>query len=151
MFKSIVNIYTPNDPVIESSKDLEFCPYNFKYPLLKEQSEAAGLIGEFDHDGVTCRKVNKWKEIYDFTPESTANYKLTAPDKFEVITFDQVAEEFGFDDDLKDRMKADGACDFLYDLPVAFGGTLTQEEIDAQKEESGGMKAYDIKKGPGQL
>jgi hypothetical protein len=38
--------------------------------------------------------------------------------------------------------------DFLFDLPVEFGGTVTQEEINSQKEEHG-MKAFDIKQGPG--
>ena len=29
---SKLNIYTPNDPIIESSKTLTFAPYNFTYP-----------------------------------------------------------------------------------------------------------------------
>ena len=36
--------------------------------------------------------------------------------------------------------------DFLYELPVEFGGTLTQEQIDAQKGKDG-LKAFDIKAG----
>lgn len=147
---STVNLYTPNDPILESSSKLEFCPFNFKYPLLKKHSESAELIGNFDLEGHgIVRKVNKWKELYDFTPDKTPNYSLTNPKDFEVTTFEQAAEEFKFEDDLIELMKEEGACDFLYDLPVAFGGTITQEEIDAQKEETGGMKAYDIKKGPG--
>lgn len=49
---SVVNVYTPNDPIVESSSGLTFAPYNFKYPLLHEHSLAADLVGEFiDDDG----------------------------------------------------------------------------------------------------
>ena len=48
----MVNVYTPNDPIVESSSGLTFAPYNFKYPLLHEHSLAADLVGEFtDDDG----------------------------------------------------------------------------------------------------
>ena len=51
--KSKLWLYTPNDPIVESSSDLIFAPYNFKYPQLKEHVDKAELIGEFtDDDGV---------------------------------------------------------------------------------------------------
>ena len=38
---SIIHLYTPNDPIVESSTNLTFAPYNLKYPLLEEHSDAA--------------------------------------------------------------------------------------------------------------
>jgi protein XRP2 len=50
---SKVFLYTPNDPIVESSHHLTFAPYNFKYPLLEEHSNKANILGEFtDDDGV---------------------------------------------------------------------------------------------------
>jgi protein XRP2 len=56
---SSVYLYTPNDPIIESSSNLTFAPYNFKYPLLKQHAEAADLIGEFKaEDGSMQKRTN---------------------------------------------------------------------------------------------
>ncbi len=66
---SRLNIYTPNDPIIESSYALTFAPFNFKYPQLLKHSYLACLVGNFvDDEGQTHQKVNKWSQIYDFTP-----------------------------------------------------------------------------------
>ena len=47
-------LYTPNDPIIESSSGLKFGPFNFKYDHLYEHTLKADLLGEFvDDDGVT--------------------------------------------------------------------------------------------------
>ena len=52
LHRSKVFLYTPNDPIIESSSDLVFAPYNFKYPYLKNHAEAASIIGEYvDEEG----------------------------------------------------------------------------------------------------
>lgn len=49
---------------------------------------AAELLGEYtDDDGVVHRKVNKWKEVYDFTPETGPNYKVISKAEFEILTF----------------------------------------------------------------
>jgi hypothetical protein len=75
-------LYTPNDPIVESSNNLTFAPYNFKYPHLKQHVDKAQLIGEFtDDDGVIQKKVNKWSQIYDFTKkeDETLNYQLLKP------------------------------------------------------------------------
>jgi hypothetical protein len=54
-------LYTPNDPIIESSDELIFAPYNFKYPHLEKHAESANIIGEFKDDyGKTLMKQNKW-------------------------------------------------------------------------------------------
>lgn len=42
-YSSTVFLYTPNDPIIESSKSLKFAPYNVAYPLLDKQAEAVGF------------------------------------------------------------------------------------------------------------
>jgi hypothetical protein len=58
-FSSTVFLYTPNDPIIESSKNLKFAPYNVSYPLLDQHATTVG----FD---VTQ---NKWDLIFDFTKD----------------------------------------------------------------------------------
>jgi len=77
--QSTVYLYSPNDPIIESSTNLTFAPWNLKYSKLDEQSVAAKIVGEFkDDEGTTMMKVNKWNQIFDFTtkPDGTKNYKL---------------------------------------------------------------------------
>ena len=57
-----------NDPIIESSSNLTFAPYNFKYPHLKIHSEEALLVGVYkDDEGEIKTKVNCWNRIFDFT------------------------------------------------------------------------------------
>jgi len=54
-------LYTPNDPIIESSSNLTFGPFNMKYPYLEEHSgaEFANVIGKFtDDDGDVLEKRN---------------------------------------------------------------------------------------------
>ena len=43
---STVYLYAANDPVIESSNNLRFGPYNLAYPKLDEHAKAAGLRAE---------------------------------------------------------------------------------------------------------
>lgn len=63
-------MYTPNDPIVESSSNLTFAPYNLKYKYLKEHADLADLVGTFvDDDGITQTKVNKWNLIFDFTKQ----------------------------------------------------------------------------------
>lgn len=54
-------LYTPNDPIIESSSNLTFGPFNMKYPYLEEHSgaECANVIGKYtDDDGDVLDKRN---------------------------------------------------------------------------------------------
>ena len=61
LYDSQLYMYTPNDPIIESSGRLTFAPYNFQYNLLYEHSLAADLIGDFmDEEGNRQTKINKW-------------------------------------------------------------------------------------------
>ena len=54
---SKIFLYTPNDPVIESSENLIIGPYNLAYPGLEDHAAQVG----FDI------MVNKWNMIFDFT------------------------------------------------------------------------------------
>jgi len=38
-----VYLYAANDPIIESSNNLKFAPYNVAYPLLDEQVKEIGF------------------------------------------------------------------------------------------------------------
>ena len=61
LFDSVVNVYSPNEPIVESSSNITFAPFNLKYPWLLDHSEKADLIGEYtDDDGIVQKKVNRW-------------------------------------------------------------------------------------------
>ena len=78
-------LYTPNDPIVESSSGLTIAPYNFKYPYLEQHAVAADLVGEFkDDDGVVQTKVNHWSQIFDFTKreDGELNYIIMPPSNF---------------------------------------------------------------------
>jgi len=63
-------LYALNDPIIESSGNLTFAPYNVAYPLLDKQAASVG----FD------TTVNKWDLIFDFTKgETKDNYQFLDP------------------------------------------------------------------------
>lgn len=135
---SSLNLFTPNEPIIESSSDLTFAPYNLKYGLLKEHTVLANLVGEFtDDDGVVQKKVNKWNLVHDFTkPEDDSkNYKLVTPEEFNFV-------------DLKDlnpdiSVEAGEDADWIFEYPVEFGGTLANNKLAVADS----LKAFDIKDG----
>ena len=61
LYNSKVFLYTPNDPIIESSSGILFGPFNFKYPYLKNHAISANIIGEYvDEEGSKQEKVNRW-------------------------------------------------------------------------------------------
>ena len=89
LIDSTVYLYTPNDPIIESSSGVVFAPYNFKYPRLREHAEAADLIGEYkDDDGIMQKRVNKWNLVFDFTKrdDGKLNYSIQDQKDFDVVT-----------------------------------------------------------------
>ena len=61
IFSSVVYLYALNDPIIESSSNLTFAPYNVAYPLLDEHAKTVG----FD------TSVNKWDLIFDFNKKDS--------------------------------------------------------------------------------
>lgn len=110
---STVNLYTPNEPIVESSSNITFAPYNFKYPLLEEHSKLANLQGEYkDDDGKVCKKFNRWNEIHDFTKKAdgTLNYKLIDKDDFRIETIESLP-------DLIDINFKGVESDFIFELP----------------------------------
>ena len=145
LYDSTIRLYCPNDPIIESSAGLTMSPYNLKWHPLESQSNEAELLGEFaDDDGVVHRKVNKWREVYDFTTGEAPNYKVIKKAEFKIVQFTTLANRYGLGADVRQLVK-DG--DFLYELPVEFGGTLDHATVSAQKKDQG-LAAFDIKKGP---
>lgn len=141
-----MKLYCPNDPIVESSSGLTLSPYNLKWSPLETLSQEANLIGEFtDDEGTVQQKLNHWREVHDFTPSETdvMNYQFVEPDDFQVVEFSAIADEYELDDAVRELV-TDG--DFLYELPVEFGGTLDQAAIDAQRGKDG-LKAFDIKAG----
>lgn len=126
LYNSRINLYTPNDPIIESSKNLTFGPYNLKYPFLKSHSDQAQLVGTFvDDDGVTQKKVNKWNLIFDFTTNENgkANFKILDANQFKVVHAQELFPEIEFSDYDEHRMDKS----FLFELPIEFGGTLAKQ------------------------
>ena len=113
---STVYLYTPNDPIVESSTNLTFAPYNLKYPQLEEHSNTSQIVGTFtDDDGVLQTKVNKWNLIFDFTKkEEGLNFALMDPANFQLMTGGQLVA------DIPDSNDAD----FIFELPTEFGGSL---------------------------
>jgi hypothetical protein len=81
-------VYTPNDPIIESSQNVIFAPYNMKYTFLKEHSDSAVIMGDFaDDDGKIVTKTNHWNQIYDFTKrdDGQLNYQFEDASSFKVV------------------------------------------------------------------
>lgn len=131
-----IKLYTPNDPIIESSTDLMFAPYNYKYSLLESHSEQAAITGTFtDEDNKLQTKSNKWNQVFDFTKreDGQLNYKLMEPSQFSV---EQCDIEIG---------KTSQDSDFLFELPQEFGGNLDTSKIASAN--TGGMLSFDIKTG----
>ena len=104
LYDSSVYLYAANDPVIESSNNLTFYPYDMTYPKLREHALAAEL--KVDE--------NKWSLIFDFTKKSEgSNFKIgDAKDwKIEAIKLD------GFE----------APEEFVFPYPVSFGGTVPDD------------------------
>lgn len=122
-------LYTPNDPIIESSSGLKFAPFNFKYGLLHAHAQAADLLGEFvDDEGVTQKKMNKWGQIFDFTVSAQdSNFSLIDVATWKIIKYEEVVQELGLDP-LPVTGEED---DFLFELPEEFGGTISKAMLEA--------------------
>jgi hypothetical protein len=114
-------VYTPNDPIIESSTNLTFAPYNLRYPFLKEHSESACITGQFiDDDNITVTKTNHWNSIFDFTKKEVPNYNLLNAQEFKIDQAQQL---------LNKTIEGKGSDpDFLFELPLEYGGTLDKSQ-----------------------
>lgn len=135
MNNSKIYLYSPNDPIIESSNDLVLAPYNFKYEQLLAHAEAANIMGQFtDDDGEVQDKVNHWNQVHDFTPkeEGGLNYELIDPTEFATVQPKDIKEDIEIEEG-----------EFIFELPIDFGGTLSNET----KGHKDSLMAFDIKTG----
>ena len=144
LIDSTVYVYSPNEPIIESSSNLVFAPYNLKYPWLKLHSEKADVVGEFtDDDGVVQKKVNRWNQIHDFTKRTDGklNYKLLPPGQFSTLYVSDLGVDLPeLPEDQKDFTE------FLYELPEEYGGSLKESEL-LEMGRKNGLMAFDITTG----
>ncbi len=114
-------LYVLNDPIIESSQNLKFAPYNVAYPLLDEHARSVG----FDP------QVNKWDLIFDFTTkDSGKNYEFLEPSEFSMIT-----------KELEGDFPAPVA---PFPTPQRYGGTLADDANQHVQQHDDGMMAFSI-------
>ena len=136
LFNSTLYLFTPNDPIVESSADLVVAPYNFKYPQLEAHCLAANIVGTFvNDDGDVQEKVNKWNQVFDFTKreDGVLNYSIMEPSQFSFIT----------PKDIKEDIELEGESDWIFEMPIDFGGTLSNE----YKVQIDSLMAFDITTG----
>lgn len=89
IISSTVFLYVLNDPIIESSSNLKFAPYNVAYPLLDQHVQQAGFDPSKSLNQLMLTlDVNKWDLIFDFTKkdDSKLNYEFLNPSEFHLIT-----------------------------------------------------------------
>ena len=79
MNNSTVYLFAANEPVIESSSNLRFAPYNVAYPGQTDHALAAGL--KIDE--------NKWDLIFDFTKNQSGdlNFSVMEPRDWQMQKF----------------------------------------------------------------
>lgn len=115
-------LYAANDPVIESSNNLKFGPFNLAYPGLKQQAELAGLNTE----------VNKWNMIFDFTTNASGNlnFAVMNPSEWSLV-FKKVESQ------------PDEQPEVAFAFPVRYGGTIPDDaKFASSAEDSNGMMAF---------
>jgi len=80
-----IMLFAVTDPIIESSSNIKFLPFNFGYTMLKQQMAAASLN----------LWNNNWSEIYDFTPApNSLNYSLPIDSGNDFIpTFEELEDD----------------------------------------------------------
>jgi len=114
-------LYSQTDPILESSKDVQYYCMNFTYVGLKEQFESAGL----------CVWNNRWSNLFDFTPEKMSNFEVVDSDgdhisqHFEQLHLHRNGNDPNNDIDVKDiiLMESEGETNHLL-LPVTTGEVL---------------------------
>lgn len=119
---STIYLFAESDPVIESSENLVFAPYNLRYPRLDEQVGASELNFE----------ENKWDLIFDFTDMDESGQKL--------IHFKQMdPSEFSMIDQKIEGIEEDPVQGFP--VPSRYGG-YAQDNDPSQRESDG---TFDIR------
>ena len=112
------------------------------YPFLKAHSaeNTAYLVGKFtDDNGEVFDKRNQWNQIFDFTKETGQNFKLMEPREFTTYDISEIYPDAKFENYGGFVMDND----WMFDLPVEFGGNLQKQERKAND----GLMAFDIKTG----
>lgn len=120
LYDSEVYLYAANDPVIESSANLTFAPYNLAYPQLKEHAAKANLDPE----------VNKWELIFDFTTQAdgSLNYKVMDPSQWQMQN---------------KTVEGLGEPEVAFAYPQRYGGTVPDDvKFASSAEDGGGMMAF---------
>ena len=124
LYDSVVYLYVANDPIIESSNNLTFAPFNVGYPHLDEQVKAAGLNPD----------VNKWDQIFDFTTKDQGlNYQVMDPSQWAIM---------------QKEIEGESQPVVAFGYPKKYGGTLPDNEDVSQKQNAasldGGMGSFAI-------
>ena len=98
-----------NDPVIESSSNVCFAPFNIGYPGLAAHAEAAGYTG--------ASMPNKWELIFDFTQSASGvdNFTQIEPEDWQTELLEIPEYE--------SREPAQ----LFFDYPERYGGTASDE------------------------
>ena len=132
-FSSIVYLYAQNDPVIESSSNLKFAPYNVAYPFLDQHAAQVGFDTSNQNPIVTHIGVNKWEQIFDFTKDDSGrkmNFELLDPSEFKMISksVDGIVEQ---------PVKA-------FPYPARYGGTVADDANFGEHKNDNNMMAFSI-------
>ena len=120
LYDSRIYLYAMNDPIIESSDNLVFAPYNVAYNGLAAHAASAGLDTQ----------TNKWDQIFDFTEkEAGKNFELLPAAQFSLfnVPFPELGEP-----------------QMAFPLPKSFGGTLDENAPNQKNMDEGGMMSFGI-------
>ena len=114
-------LYALNDPIIESSQNLTFAPYNVAYPGLDKQAAQVG----FD------TTVNKWDLIFDFNKEDNKqNFSFLDPSEFKIIS--------------KEIEGVDEQPVVVFPFPQKYGGSLADDANAGLANHNDGLMAFSI-------
>jgi hypothetical protein len=119
-----ISVHSASDPSIELCSDLRFAPFNFKYPTLDQQVQAAGIDVS----------LNFWSQIFDFNVVSgESHWSLLPPDAYYEEEYDEAIE----------------GSPAVNPIPrhVAYGGALTDEIILGSQQQPGahgGLMSFSI-------
>ena len=118
---STIYLFAQNDPIIESSSNLKFAPYNLAYPKLDEHVAAVGFNPA----------ANKWELIFDFTERDEGkNFNLLDPAEFKIRSI-QVEE-------MEERPVT------VFPFPKRYGGVIPDDAFTggSAKKDEGGMESF---------
>lgn len=116
-------MFCETEPVIESSANLTFAPYNVAYPQQDQHLAACELSPE----------ENKWDLIFDFTDTNEAGNKIVHHQLLDPSQFQQLEKPVdGFED----------ACVNPFPIPQRYGGTGADNDLNAARPEG---ETFDIR------